>query len=644
MGQHDSGYQSINAYGVIGNCHSAVLVGPDGSIDWGCLPDFDSPAIFCRLLDCERGGYFQLAPADTSISGVQSYLQGSAVLQTRFSSLTGEIVLTDFMPVETLRAWPCQETQNRSWILVRRLTCTYGQLPVRMLLKVTPQYAASASNIALLDNSSVVVCGDGQYVGLFIAGQPSLPSFPMHVERTEERLHPVIVAQFTLHEGEELFFALGAGNSPQDTYRLVEKELPGRDFAAELEHTLQRWRAWLAKCTYHGPYKEAVHRSALTLKMMTYAPTGAIVAAPTTSLPETVGGERNWDYRYTWLRDASFTLSALSRLGFTDEARAFIHWLCSFACAGKKEPQVMYGIRGERHLPEYELWHLSGYRDSHPVRVGNAAAGQRQLDIFGEVLDCIYLSLSRENNRSVREQITGPMWEVARRFIEYVCANWQEPDAGIWEVRGEQRHYVYSKVMCWVALDRGIRLAERFHLKADLARWQRLRDQIRLNILTYGYNSSSKTFTQTYMSNVLDASCLYLPLVGFIAADDPRMRSTVDGIIDQLTDEHGFVYRYHSDDGLTGAEGTFLMCTFWLVDNLALQGRVDEARTLFERALACAGKTGLLSEEVAPATNQALGNYPQAFSHLALIHSALNLQAIETRLAASAAEVPLVAA
>ena len=642
MAQSNSKYRPINAYGVIGNCRSALLVGSDGSIDWGCLPDFDSPAIFCRMLDNERGGYFQLVPADTNISGIQSYVQGSNVLQTRFGGLTGEMVLTDFMPVETLSAWSSQKADNRSRILVRRLTCTYGQLVVRMLLKVTPQYAASASDIALLAGRGAIIRGGEQHVGLYVAGPA--PSFSMYIEQDEEAIHPIVAAQFTLQEGQELFFALGVAGSVRSVCRLVEEELPGRDFGTELAHTLQCWRAWLAKCAYHGPYREAVHRSVLTLKMMTYAPTGAIVAAPTTSLPEAAGEGRNWDYRYTWLRDASFTLTALARLGFTEEAHAFMHWLCSFACAGKEELQVMYSIRGERSLPEYELWHLDGYSGSRPVRVGNAAAGQRQLDIFGEVLDSIYLSQQFEQDDPGRGRFTGPVRELVSLLVEHVCAHWHEPDSGIWEIRGERRHFVYSKVMCWVALDRGIRLAERFQLEADFPRWRRIRDQIHLNILTHGYDTTSQAFTQSYASNALDASCLYLPLVDFIAADDPRMRSTVDSIMEQLTDEYGFVYRYHSDDGLTGTEGSFLMCTFWLVDNLALQGRANEARALFERLLACAGPTGLFSEEVDPASNKALGNYPQAFSHLALIHSALNLQAAEAGLAASESETPLIAA
>jgi GH15 family glucan-1,4-alpha-glucosidase len=367
--------------------------------------------------------------------------------------------------------------------------------------------------------------------------------------------------------------------------------------------------------------------------MMTYAPTGAIVAAPTTSLPEGLGGTRNWDYRFTWLRDATFTLYALNVLGFTEEAHAFTHWLRRLSYSNGEDLQIMYGIRGERDLTERELTHLSGYCDSGPVRVGNDAVGQKQLDVFGEVLDCIHLYRRQGNFERYGEKLEGPLWAMMRTLVEHVCAHWHETDSGIWEVRGGLRHFVYSKVMCWVALDRGIRAAEQLHLEADLPRWRNVRDQIRADILAHGYNTQIGAFTQSYDSTWLDASNLLLPLVGFIPPDDPRMRSTVDRIIEQLTDENGFVYRYMTDDGLDGQEGTFTICTFWLVDNLAMQGRIAEARSLFERLLSYAGRLGLFSEEIESEHNIALGNYPQAFTHIALINSALNLKKAEMRLA-----------
>lgn len=633
-------YQPINTYGVIGDCHSVVMVAPDGAVDWACLPDFDSPAIFCRLLDVDRGGYFQISPTDTTIPGTQRYLRGSNVLQTRFASTKGEIVLTDFMPVETLSAWPYRGLNNNTWTdedgschsLVRGVECTYGELDVTLRLKVTPNYAASPGDVVLMPhNAGAVISGGGQFVGLGIAGAYRVSAFSMSVEADGTGQYSSIVIRMSLSEGERIFFTLGMGRNFWATRRLVEEILPARNFDFELAHTLYSWRQWISGMTYHGPFEEQVRRSALALKMMTYAPTGGIVAAPTTSLPEDLGGERNWDYRYTWLRDASFTLYALNVLGFTDEARAFTHWLRNLSYANGEDLQIMYGIRGERDLPEQELAHLSGYCESRPVRVGNGAATQKQMDVFGEVLDCIHTYRRQGGFERYGEPLDGPLWEMMRALVDHVCAHWQEPDNGIWEVRGEVRHFVYSKVMCWVALDRGIRAAQQLHLEADLQRWLLIRDQIRTDILSRGYNTSIGAFTQSYDDTALDAANLLLPLVGFISPADPRMRSTVDRIMERLTDENGFVYRYLSDDGLSGGEGTFTICTFWLVDNLAMQGRIDEARSLFERLLAYAGKLGLFSEEIDAHHRASLGNYPQAFTHIALINSAINLQKAEWR-------------
>jgi GH15 family glucan-1,4-alpha-glucosidase len=642
MNELNRNYMPINSYGVIGDCHSAVLVAPDGSVDWGCLPDFDSPAIFCRLLDAQRGGYFQIAPTEGTIPGSQRYLRGSNVLQTRFASIGGEIVLTDFMPVETLSAWPYNGMNNNTWTredgschnLVRLVECTHGELSVTMTLKVSPNYAASSSEVSLVPgNKGVLISGEHQHVGLAIIGANLLPSFSMNVVQGPEDWHQSVVVNTTLREGERLFFVLGMGRTAQAAYRLVDTELPQRNYDAELAHTLHCWRKWIAGCTYQGPYVEWVQRSALTLKMMTYAPTGAIVAAPTASLPEEIGGARNWDYRFTWLRDATFTLYALNVLGFTDEARAFTYWLRNLSYANGEDLQIMYGIRGERNLPEQDLTHLSGYGDSGPVRIGNGAADQKQLDVFGEVLDCIHLYRRQGGFERYGEKLEGPLWNMMRMIVDHVCAHWYEPDNGIWEVRGGLRHFVYSKLMCWVALDRGIRAAEQEGLEADLPRWRIVRDQIRADILSNGYNTTMGAFTQSYGDTSLDASNLLMPLVGFIPADDPRMRSTVDRIMEKLTDEQGFVYRYLSDDGLEGGEGTFTMCTFWLVDNLAMQGRVMEARALFERVLTYAGRLGLFSEEIDTTNKIALGNYPQAFTHIALVNSAHNLRKAEIRMA-----------
>ncbi len=631
-------YQPIDSYGVIGDCHSVVLVAPDGSVDWGCLPDFDSPAIFCRLLDAERGGYFQIAPTDNAIPGSQRYLRGSNVLQTRFSSSAGELVLTDFMPVETLSAWQFRELNNNTWTredgschcLVRVVECIRGEMPVTMTLKVSPDYAAAPSEVSLLsDDMGAVISGGQQHVGLGIVGAYRVPSFTMSISQEEGEVHPSVVVQANLQEGERLLFAVGVGRNARAARRLAERELHERNFDWELAHTLHCWRTWLEGNNYRGPYAEWVQRSALVLKMMTYAPTGAIVAAPTTSLPENLGGIRNWDYRFTWLRDATFTLYALSMLGFTEEAHAFTHWLRRLSYSNGEDLQIMYGIRGERELPERELTNLDGYWDSRPVRIGNGAVSQKQLDVFGEVLDCIHLYRRQGSFERYGEKLDGTLWAMMRLMVEHVCSHWQEPDSGIWEVRDGLHHFVYSKVMCWVALDRGIRAAEQLHLEADLPRWRQVRDQIRTDILTYGYNTQIGAFTQSYGSTALDASSLLLPLVGFIPPTDPRMRSTVNRINEQLTDRHGFVYRYRGADGLIGDEATFTLCTFWLVDNIAMQGRVDEARSLFERLLSYSGQLGLFSEEVDATSKIALGNYPQAFTHIALINSAHNLRKAE---------------
>jgi GH15 family glucan-1,4-alpha-glucosidase len=634
-------YQPINIYGVIGNCRSVLLVAPDGSIDWGCLPDFDSPAIFCRILDAERGGYFQIAPTDSAIEGTQAYLDGSNVLATRFVSAEGEIVLTDCMPVETLNAWPLQapnaEAQTQEdgvcHCLVRIVECRRGEMPVTMTLKITPDYAAAASKVALLpENAGAVISGGEQHVGLGIVGAYRLPSFFMKVFQ-EEAMHPRLVVQATLREGERLLFALEAGGSFEAARDAVQVQLPRRNLDAEMAHTLHCWRQWLAGCTYEGRYASRVQRSALVLKLMTYAPTGGIVAAPTTSLPEVPGGGQNWDYRFTWLRDGAFTSYVFVLLGFMQEPRAFLHWLLQLPFTDVNDMQIIYGIRGERDLTERELPHLSGYRGARPVRIGNGAMIQKQHDVFGEALDCLYFFSRRGGFGGSGEGLAGPLWEKMRSVIEYVCAHWQGVDSGIWEVRGEFRHYVYSKVMCWVALDRGIKLAQTYQLEADLPRWIQVRDDMRAEILTRGYNAAAGAFTQSFDESALDASTLMMPLVGFISPDDPRMISTVDHILEHLTDEHGFVYRYLAQNSPASNEGTFTICSFWLIDNLAMQGRLAEARALFERLLAYAGPTGLFSEEIDAPSGMALGTYPQAFTHLALVNSAVNLHRAEKRLA-----------
>ncbi|GCE21688.1 glucoamylase [Dictyobacter kobayashii] len=622
-------HSPINAYGVIGDCHSVVLIAPDGSADWACLPDFDSPSIFCRLLDAEHGGYFQIAPTDGSLQGSQRYLHRSNVLQTRFVSEKGAIELTDFLPVETLQARSYEEVAanltNRHSprsCLVRMIECTHGSMAVTMRLKVTPHYASVPAEVVLCpDNMGAFISGGLQHVALLAADVHLVPSFTMEIVQDPDAWHPTIQAQFVLHKGESLTFLLGVEDSIYTAHELFGDELLQRDFNAELIHTLQCWRDWIAGCaicTRHGPYAHWVERSALVLKLLTYAPTGALMAAPTTSLPEELGCVRHWDYRFTWLRDVSFTLYAFNTLGVTSEAAAFMDWLGHIPYVDSEDLQVMYGIHDERVLTEQEQILLSGCAGSSPLRIGNGAGRQQQLDIIGG----LHLYQCQQQSNII---LDSSLWIRIRALVDYVCDHWQEPDSGIWEMRTEPRHFVYSKVMCWVALDRGIRAAVQTGLEADLPRWTQVREQLRAEILERGYDPSLGAFTQSYGDQVLDAANLLLPLVGFLAPDDPRMLSTVERTMELLTNEDGFVYRYRPVDGLPGAEGSCSICTCWLIDNLALQCRVEEAHAIFERLLSCAGNLGLFSEQVDAQGSMVPGNYPQALTHMALINSASNL-------------------
>ncbi|HET8911378.1 MAG TPA: glycoside hydrolase family 15 protein [Ktedonobacteraceae bacterium] len=633
-------YKPINAYGVIGDCRSVLLIAPNGSIDWGCLPDFDSPAFFCRLLDEQQGGYFQIAPSSGTIPGSQRYLPGSNVLQTRFTGRSGAITLTDFMPIETAKAWPLREIhsagkqQDGSFErLVRMVECSYGEMSITARLKVTPNYAASPTDVSLFPGLGAAISGADQHVAVAMIDRRVSSPTSMTLDQGPGEAHPTLVIQTTLRKGERVFFALGMADTLETARQMLETDFQQRNFEVELEQTLQSWQTWLDGSQYAGPYNELVERSALVLKLLTYAPTGAIVAAPTTSLPEEIGGTRNWDYRFTWLRDASFTLYALSVLGFTEESHAFTHWLQKISYSEGEDLQILYGIRGERELAEKVLEHLSGYKNSQPVRIGNGAARQVQLDVFGEVLDCLHQYRRQGCFELYGEKLEGPLWSLMCVMAEQVCKHWKEADSGIWEVRDGLHHFLYSKVMCWVALDRVIRAAEQEHLEADLLRWREVREQIRTDVLAHGYNPQVGAFTQSYDSTILDASSLLLPLVGFIPATDPRMRSTVDRIMEHLTDKQGFVFRYNGEDGLNGGEGTFTICSFWLVDNLAMQGRLDEARSLFEHLVSHAGYLGLFSEEIEAGSGAALGNYPQAFTHIALINSAQNLYRAEQQMA-----------
>jgi GH15 family glucan-1,4-alpha-glucosidase len=603
------GYQPIENYGVIGNMRTAALVGLDGAIDWLCLPHFDSPSVFAAILDDQKGGRFRIAPVGEDYRHKQFYWPDTNVLITRFLHENGVGEIEDYMPVGT-----------RTGGLVRRVRVVRGRISFRLECRPAFDYARAAHQTQLCPEGARFH-GPGTCLGL---------AAPVPLKAAGAG----VVADFTLGEGEKAAFVLGL-LGPQDSQR----PCPGGSEAEEMfRDTVAYWRRWSAKCTYTGRWREVVLRSALTLKLLSFEPSGAIVAAPTCGLPEAIGGQRNWDYRYTWIRDAAFTLYGLLRVGFTEEAARFRDWLEARwrdSPEGRGEEnggplQLMYGIDGRAELTEERLEHLEGYRGSRPVRIGNAAHRQLQLDIYGELMDAVYL-----HNKYV-EPVSYDSWLRLRGLVDWLCDNWKQPDEGIWEVRGGRRHFVYSKLMSWVAVDRALRLADKRSFPADRGRWLKVRDEIYEEVMAKGWNRDRGAFVQAYGSDALDASNLLMPLVFFMAPNDPRMLSTVDAIRKPLAAgglaADGLVYRYlpeHAPDGLPGEEGTFNMCSFWLVEALTRAGRTDparleDARLLFEQVLGYANHLGLYAEQTGK-SGEALGNFPQAFTHLALISAAFNL-------------------
>ncbi|MEZ5318718.1 MAG: glycoside hydrolase family 15 protein [Vicinamibacterales bacterium] len=588
----------IEDHGVIGDLHTIALVGRDGTIDWWCPERFDAPAVFAGLLDDERGGTWALGPEPDGITHKQLYVPDSNVLVTRFMSPDGVVEVTDFMPMAP------RDGETRGRLIVRRVEGVRGR--IRLCMRCAPafDYGETRADVRALGDAVAFAAGDRHLV---LRG-----SVPLAVE------DGAATAEFTIGQGDRATLILEAGTGTPAEPTAPDDQAIDRLF----ERTVDYWHDWLSTCTYRGRWREMVYRSALTLKLLTYAPTGAIVAAPTTSLPELVGGARNWDYRYTWIRDASFTIYALSRIGFTAEARAFIAWL--YARLDEVGPdgriQVMYAVDGRHDLTERTCDGLKGYRGSQPVRVGNAAHRQLQLDLYGELVDATYLY------NKYGTPIAHDQWVQLRRVLNHVCDIWREPDAGIWEVRGGPRHFVHSKVMCWVALDRGIRLAEKRAFPADRQRWLTVRDEIYEDVMAHGWDEQRGAFVQSYGSTTLDAALLLLPLVFFVSPEDPRFLRTLDAIQQELTNG-SLVHRYNpeaSPDGVDEPEGTFTMCSFWLVEALTRVGRVADARIAFERMLGYANHLGLYSEEIGP-SGEALGNFPQAFTHLALITAAVNL-------------------
>ena len=614
MGSEEGrGYRPIRDYALVGDAHTAALVSTDGSIDWLCWPRFDSPAVLCRLLDARKGGWFQIRPSQ-DFKVAREYDGPTAVLATTFETEGGRFRLTDFMPVERLTESHRGEDIGAVQSVQRLVEGLGGSVEVELSLRPTFDFALAPCDISLREGGAVASSGKECLV-------LSCP-FPLSVDDAG-----VVRGRFRVGAGERVWISLYYEDGGHAGTRVEP-----RDCDAELERTRKYWDEWWCDCRYEGPYRDLVRRSALTLKLLTYEPTGALVAAPTTSLPEQIGGLRNWDYRYTWLRDSALTLYALQLLGYEDEAADFFGWLDGLCITCRDHQlQIMYAIDGESHLPERELTHLEGYRGSRPVRVGNAAFGQKQLDVYGEVLDAAHLYHAR-TGRVVRAE----WWDELSFMADETARRWREPDHGIWEVRGGKRHFLHSKLMCWVALDRAVRLAADLD-GHDTAPWVSARDEIRRAILEEGYDEKVGAFTQSFGRTALDASALAIPLTGFLPATDPRVLSTVERIRERLT-SHGLVYRYLTEDGLPGGEATFAMCSFWLAETLALQGKVGDARELFERVTSYASDTGLFAEEIEPESGDLLGNYPQAFTHLALIRAALHISKAESHGAEDQAE------
>jgi GH15 family glucan-1,4-alpha-glucosidase len=583
---------------MVGDTQTAALVGDDGSVDWLCAPRFDSTACFAALLGDESHGRWLLAPAAGGRATRRRYRDGTLVLETEFDTPEGSVRITDFMPI-----------RGKTVDLIRIVEGLHGHVPMQMHLTIRFDYGSTIPWVRDIRGALVA-----------IAGPDALAL------RTPIEAHGVghsTTAEFTVRRGQKVPFVLAWYPSHEQVPRPVNA-------TESLNRTTSWWRDWTKKSGYGGAWRDAVQRSVITLKALTYAPTGGIVAAPTTSLPEWLGSVRNWDYRFCWLRDATFTLLALIHAGYEDEAKAWRAWLLRAVAGEPSDLQIMYGPAGERRLTEWEVPWLPGYEGSKPVRIGNAASEQFQLDVYGEVTDALYQS--RESALAGGET---PAWDLALKVLEFLEDGWRQPDDGIWEVRGARQHFTHAKVMAWVAFDRAVKIVEEYGGpdEAHLAtRWAAIRDEIHSEVCAKAYDADRKTFVQSYGSSKLDAAELMMPLVGFLPPTDERVQGTVAAIQRELTTD-GFVARYSTDgqvDGLPPGEGAFLPCTFWLADNLALMGRVDEARALFERLLELTNDVGLLAEEYDPVGKRQLGNFPQAFTHVSLVNAAGNLSGVES--------------
>lgn len=586
----------IEDYALIGDCETAALISCDGSIDWLCWPTFQSPACLAALLGTTENGYWRVHPADKITNTRRRYRPGTMIVETTFETADGEVLLTDFMP-------PRGDHSN----IVRMVRGVRGRVPMRMDFVLRFDYGRTIPWVTMRGDELRAVAGPH----MVTLRQPGLSG--SKAELRGENM--TTVSDFSVSQGDEICFALTYSDSLADSP-------PEPSVQVALADTETFWCDWTAKSQYKGDYTEAVSRSLLTLEAMTYKPTGGMVAAVTAGLPELIGGERNWDYRYCWLRDTSFTLLILLTAGYTEEALRWRKWLLRAIAGSPDQIQALYSISGERQLVEWEATWLRGYKDSRPVRIGNAATEQFQLDVFGEVAVAL-----GKTPQAQEDDIRTPSLALLSSIVDHVCKVWDQPDEGIWEVRGPRRHFVYSKVMAWVALDRSIRHHEEHNGNGDLDRWRKNRDMLHQEICDQGFDVELNSFTQSYHSKSLDASCLLLLIVGFLPVDDPRIVGTVEAIQKHLTQD-GLVLRYQAStavDGLAGKEGVFLACSFWMVTCLSLLHRTDEARALFERLLSLRNDVGLLSEEYDPGAKRMLGNFPQALTHIALAHAAFAL-------------------
>jgi GH15 family glucan-1,4-alpha-glucosidase len=585
----------IEQYAMVGDTQTAALVGDDGSVDWFCAPRFDSAACFAALLGDENQGRWLLAPAAGGRAARRRYRDGTLVLETEFDTPEGSVRVTDFMPI-----------RGKTVDVVRIVEGLHGHVPMQMHLTVRFDYGSIIPWVRDVHGALVAIAGPDALV--------------LHTPVETRGVGHSTVAEFTVRKGQRVPFTLAWYPSNDAIPRATSA-------SRALTRTASWWNKWSGTGSYDGEWADAVQRSVVTLKALTYAPTGGIVAAPTTSLPEWVGSVRNWDYRFCWLRDATFTLLALIHAGYENEAKAWRAWLLRAVAGEPSDLQIMYGPAGERRLTEWEVSWLAGYEHSKPVRIGNAASEQFQLDVYGEVIDALYQS----RMGAIAERDVNA-FHLAVSLMEFLEDGWKRPDEGIWEVRGPRQHFTHSKVMAWVAFDRTVRLLEQYGNvdEPSISHWRGLRDEAHTEVCAKGYDADRNTFVQAYGSKNLDAALLMMPLVGFLPATDDRMKGTIAAIQRELTTD-GFVARYSTNDnvdGLPPGEGVFLPCTFWLADNLALQGRVDEARALFERLLGLTNDVGLLAEEYDPVAKRQLGNFPQAFTHVSLVNGACNLSAV----------------